>query len=303
MTGQNCLVSPRAERVSVAAASVTRAMSWLMGERTQSLPTDRALAQQLERAIPWLEESLEINRAFLYHCAVFLTRQLDIDQFVTLSAGPYRPWPGRRADLQPPCTAVPGSVVVHVHPLTGTGEAGPSCNHPHTYAGLDPMLSLLSTPVLEALDHRRPVGVLIDDPGAWTDSDDLVFGLDRLRDWLPPGSAIALTHATTDLAPAEVRPREDRAVRLRAEATGRPYQPRTRAEIESMLAPWPLVGEGVVAAGGFFPDHARLPEHHSSAYAAVALHPLQADRQAGPGGAGLAAGTVHVSASNACGVP
>ncbi|WP_217231260.1 SAM-dependent methyltransferase [Streptomyces anulatus] len=294
----------RVEHPEVSDASVTRAMGWLMGERTQSLPSDRALAQQLEKAVPWLEESLEISRAFLYHCAEFLGRNSGIEQFVTLSTGPYRPWPGRRADLQPPCAAVPGSAVVHVRTLAGTGEAGPSCNHPQIYAGLDERLSLLSSPAVEALDRRRPIGVLIDDPGPWTDIDELLSGLDRLRGWLPPGSAIALTHATADLAPAEVRPREDHAVRLRTEATGRPYQPRTRAEIESLLAPWPLAGEGVVATGGFFPDHAHshLPEHHSSACAALALHPLRADLQAGPGVAGLAADATPEPASKACGV-
>ncbi|MFJ8762105.1 hypothetical protein [Streptomyces cyaneofuscatus] len=37
--------------------------------------------------------------------------------------------------------------------------------------------------------------------------------------------------------------------------------------------------DGPVPAGKFFPDHAhaQLPEHHSGAYAAMALHPSHSD--------------------------
>ncbi|WP_145503792.1 SAM-dependent methyltransferase [Streptomyces sp. CFMR 7] len=271
--------------LAVDAGTATRAMSWLMGERIQTLPRDRALAQQLEKAIPWLANSAKINRAFHYQCARTMNERLGIDQFVTLSPGPYRPWRGQRADLQPPCDAVPGSAIVHVHTLAGTNASGPACQHPHTYAGPHQMLPLLRSPVMEAFDRRRPIGVLIDDVGPWTDSNaDLRFGMARLRDWLPPGSAIALTHATDELLPPgrqrAARARHRHAANLRAQATGRPYRPRSRTEIAELLAPWPLANvDGPVATGTFFPDHAHahLLEHHSGAYAAMALHRLHPD--------------------------
>ncbi|MFJ1662465.1 SAM-dependent methyltransferase [Streptomyces anthocyanicus] len=266
-------------------ASATRAMSWLMGEHALTLPPDRALARHLNQAVPGLAEILEINRAFHYHCAEILNQQLGIDQFVSLSPGPHRPWPGRRADLQPPCAAVPGSVFVHVHTLAGAAT-GSSCRHQHTYeyGGPQEMPRLLGTPAMEALDRRHPIGVLIDAVGPWTASDDSLLGaLDTLRAWLPPGSAITFTHATTDLEPASRRrttgatPWMRSAAHLLSRATGRPYRPRSRAAITNLLAPWPLAGEGVVATGAFFPDHAhaRLPEHRSGTYAAVALHPVR----------------------------
>lgn len=269
----------------VNAAAAVRAMRWFMGESCQTLPADRELAHRLRKALPWFARSLEVQRGFLFHSAELFYRRLGIDQFVMFSAGPYRPWPGLAADLQPPCTAVPRATFVHVNVLTATGESGPPCGHRHTGAGLAEMLQLLRHPALNDLDRRRPVGVLVDDIGPLTDSTaDLQFGLDRLREWLPPGSAIALTHSTTDLLPtgrqAAVRSRHSLAARLLTQATGRPYQPRSRTEIAKLLAPWPLTNvDGPVATGKFFPDHAhaQLPEHHSGAYASMALHPLHPD--------------------------
>ncbi|MFJ5734030.1 SAM-dependent methyltransferase [Streptomyces microflavus] len=267
----------------VNAAASARAMRWLMGEQCQTLPADRVLARRLQAALPWLARSLEMQRGFLFHSTELFNQRLGIDQFITFSAGPYRPWPGLAVDLQPPCAAVPRAAFVHVNVLAATGESGRHCGHRHTCAGLAEMLRLLRHPALNDLDRRRPVGVLVDDIGPLTDSTaDLQFGLDRLREWLPPGSAIALTHSTTDLVPAGRQPAVrayDRLARLSTQATGRPYQPRRRAEIENLLAPWTLAGEGAVPTGAFFPDHAhaQLPEHHSGAYAAMALHPLHPD--------------------------
>ncbi|MFI1189759.1 SAM-dependent methyltransferase [Streptomyces californicus] len=275
-------------------ASSTRAMRWLMGEQCQTLPADRQLARKLQRDMPWLEMSLLINRSFHFSSAAYFSQRLDIGQFITLSAGPYRPWPGPDAEMQPPCAAVPDAEFVHVYALTGTGEGGTPCAHRHLQAGLHQMLGLLHHPALEALDRRRPIGVLADDIGPLSESTaDLRFGLDVLREWLPPGSAIALTHTTTDLLPAGrragVRARHDHAAK-RARATGGTYQPRSLADVKSLLGPWPLLRtDQPVATGAFFPDHAyaRLPEHHSGAYAAIALHP-----QSLPSAGRRAAGTL-----------
>ncbi|MEU7331759.1 SAM-dependent methyltransferase [Streptomyces parvus] len=276
------------DRVNAAAA--VRAMRWLMGEPGQALPGDRALAIRLRSALPWLVRSLEVQRQFLFRSAELFRWRLDIDQFVTFSAGPYRRWPGLAADLQPPCTAVPDAAAfVHVNVLTATGESGPPCGHRHTDARFTKMLPLLRHPALTDLDRYRPIGVLVDDIGPLTDSTaDLQFGLDTLREWLPPGSAIALVHSTTGLLPtagrAAVRARRDFAARLVTQATGRPYRLRPRTEIAQLLSAWPPADpDQPVAAGKFFSDgHLQLPDHHSGAYAVMALHPLHPDQAKDP---------------------
>ncbi|MFH9561208.1 SAM-dependent methyltransferase [Streptomyces globisporus] len=269
----------------VTAAAAVRAMRWLMGEPGQALPGDRALAIRLRNALPWHVRSLELQRQFLFRSAELFRQRLDIDQFITLSAGPYRPWPGLASDLQPPCTAVPDAAAfVHVNVLTATGESGPPCGHRHTDAQLTQMLQLLRHPALTDLDRHRPIGVLVDDIGPLTGSTaDLQFGLDRLREWLPPGSAIALVHSTTGLLPAAgraaVRARRDFAARLVTQATGRPYRLRPRTEIAELLSAWSAADPAQpVAAGKFFSNvHPLLPDHHSGAYAVMALHPLHPD--------------------------
>lgn len=109
----------------VKGAAAVRAMRWFMGESCQTLPADRELAGRLRKALPWLARSLEMQRGFLFHSTELFYRRLGIDQFVMLSAGPYRLWPGLAADLQPPCAAVPHASFVHVNVLTATGESGP----------------------------------------------------------------------------------------------------------------------------------------------------------------------------------
>ncbi|MFJ1742567.1 SAM-dependent methyltransferase [Streptomyces microflavus] len=271
------------DRVNAAAA--VRAMRWLMGEPGHALPGDRALAMRLRNALPWAVRSLELQRQFLFRSTELFRRRLGIDQFITFSAGPYRPWPGLAADLQLPCTAVPDAAAfVHVNVLTATGESGHPCGHRHTDARFTKMLPLLRHPALTELDRHRPIGVLVDDIGPLTASTaDLQFGLDRLREWLPPGSAIALVHSTTGLLPtagrAAVEARRDFAARLVTQATGRPYRLRSRAEIAQLLKPWPPGNlDQPVAAGNFFSDGlAQLPDHHSGAYAVMALHSLHPD--------------------------
>ncbi|MBK3584191.1 SAM-dependent methyltransferase [Streptomyces sp. MBT57] len=263
--------------VDVRSGCLDRAMSYLTGGPVPHFPRDRALAHRLQEATPWLVTSLEINRAFLHRTAQDFAGQLGIGQFITLGARAELPWPGQPEDVQPACSAVPKASFTHldVLPPTAVTRQAPGCHHARRVMRLGDMLTVLRS--LHAVDRTRPVAVLIDNAGAWTDSDaDLKFALDQLRAWLPPGSALCMTHATTELAPAA----EQQAALLRRNGSTEPYSPRSREAIAGLLEPWALSEPGLVPTSTFYPGHrhVQLPARYSGAYAAITLR-TEATRQ------------------------
>ncbi|MFJ6809071.1 SAM-dependent methyltransferase [Streptomyces anulatus] len=261
-------------RVDVTSGCLDRAMSYLTGGPVPHFPRDRALAHRLQEATPWLVTSLEINRAFLRRAVQDLAGQRGIRQFISLGARAELPWPGRPQDVQPACSAVSKASFTHLDilpPTAGTRQP-PGCHHARRVMHLGDMLGVLRSLAIQVVDRTRPVAVLIDNAGAWTDSDaDLHFALNQLRAWLPPGSALCMTHATTELAPAA----EQQAALLRRNGSTQAYSPRPRETIAGLLGPWPLSEPGLVPTSTFYPGHrhAQLPAHYSGAYAAIAFHP------------------------------
>ncbi|MFJ1954610.1 SAM-dependent methyltransferase [Streptomyces microflavus] len=263
--------------VDVRSGCLDRAMSYLTGGPVPHFPRDRALAHRLQKATPWLVTSLEINRAFLHRTAQDFAGQLGIGQFINIGAPAELPWPGQPEDVQLACSAVPEASFTHLDilPPTAVTRQAPGCHHTRRVMRLGDMLTVLRS--LHAVDRTRPVAVLIDNAGAWTDSDaDLKFALDQLRAWLPPGSALCMTHATTELAPAA----EQQAALLRRNGSTEPYRPRSRKAIAGLLKPWALSEPGLVPTSTFYPGHRhiQLPAHYSGAYAAITHHP-EATRQ------------------------
>ncbi|MFJ6437810.1 SAM-dependent methyltransferase [Streptomyces sp. NPDC091416] len=261
-------------RIDVRSGCLDRAMSYLTGGPMPHFPRDRALAHRLQEATPWVVTSLEINRAFLRQTAHNFAVQQGIRQFISLGARAELPWPGQPEDIQPACTAVPEASFTHldVLPPTAVTRQSPGCHHARRTMRVGDVLAVLRRPVLQAVDRTRPVAVLIDNAGAWTSSDaDLRFALNQLRAWLPPGSTLCMTHATTELAPAA----EQQAALLRQNESTQTYSPRPRETIAGLLSPWALSEPGLVPTSTFYPGHrhAQLPAHHSGAYAAITLHP------------------------------
>lgn len=261
-------------RVDVRSGCLDRAMSYLTGGPVPHFPRDRALAHGLQEATPWLVTSLEINRAFLRQTAQDFAVQRGIRQFISLGASAELPWPGQLEDVQPACSAVPKASFTHLDILSatvGTRQA-PGCHHARRNMRVGDILAVLRSPVLQTVDRTRPVAVLIDNAGAWISSDaDLHFALSQLRAWLPPGSALCMTHATTELAPEA----EQQAALLRRNGAAQAYSPRPRETIAGFLRPWTLSEPGLVPTSTFYPGHrhAQLPAHHSGAYAAITLRP------------------------------
>ncbi|MFJ7242146.1 DUF6302 family protein [Streptomyces olivaceus] len=120
------------------------------------------------------------------------------------------------------------------------------------------------------LDWNRPIGVLLHDVLPWIDSDQTVSeAMTVLREMLPPGSAVSLTHAT-DLGP-------NRMSRLTAPFAdaGIPFKPRTTAAIGNLFGNWPVEPPGLVPPHHWHPTHPHtaLDPHRAGALAGLAFKP------------------------------
>ncbi|MFE0257278.1 DUF6302 family protein [Streptomyces sp. NPDC059010] len=122
------------------------------------------------------------------------------------------------------------------------------------------------------LDWSRPIGVLLHDVLPWIGSDETVTeAMDVLREQLPPGSALSLTHAT-DLGDNPMS-RFTAPFRM----AGIDFKPRDAATIQALFGNWALEPPGLVPPHRWHPSHphADLDPHEAGALAGVAFKPEQ----------------------------
>ncbi|MGY3056200.1 hypothetical protein ACVWZD_000444 [Streptomyces sp. TE3672] len=247
-------------------------------------PADRSTVRNLMDVAPCYETSVQINHEHNLLTAGLLATGLGIGQFLDLGPGlPSRP--GYTDTYPRICSVLQDVTVIHVD--THTSLAGPTrtctANGRHLFlrGDITQPLPLLRNPLVQGfIDLCRPVGVLAPDTLSWIPDDAGVLHLmDRLRDWAPPGSALALTHATHDFTPTA----QAEATTACLRAAGLSHHPRTRTEIARLLRHWDLREPGLVATGHYHRNHphAHLPDRHSAAYAAIALRPPGRSRTAG----------------------
>ncbi|MET9778919.1 SAM-dependent methyltransferase [Streptomyces sp. NPDC006367] len=129
------------------------------------------------------------------------------------------------------------------------------------------MPALLAAGPIARLDHGRPIGVLLHDVLPWISDETAHTALAALRSWLPPGSVLSVTHATTDTAPKAMAS----LTRLYAKA-GIGFRPRSGQQIRDLLRSWtPLEADGPVTTASWR-HPSRLHPHWdpSHAYAILA---------------------------------
>ncbi|MCX4681493.1 SAM-dependent methyltransferase [Streptomyces sp. NBC_01433] len=258
-------------------ANAARISNWALGGR-DNYEADRAVGTQLRAAAPWFEASVKITRAYS-HLTVRALAKRQIRHFLNLGCG--LPLLNRTdPDIHTVASeSIPHATILHVDhdPMVGGHArmcmAGPPGNHPYLHADLRQITGILQQPDVQSLKAGgEPVGVLLHDVLPYlTDTAEVDHILGTLRDWLPLGSAISLTHATADL-----RPEQATAAARIIEQAGIPYRPRTHGQIRDLLSPWQLLSPGLVPTGRCHPAHKHtlLPKHHSGAYAAIAIHPV-----------------------------
>jgi len=167
-------------------------------------PADRAAVRQILRDFPEVRGIALANRAFLQRAAWFLAAEAGIRQFIDIGTG--IPSAGNvhevavRAAPDARVVYVDNDPIVHVHAnalLTGSGTTG------IVLADLrDPAAIRADPRVQELIDFSRPVALLLVAILHFIrDEEDPAGIVAALRDALPDGSYLVLTHGTQDFHP------------------------------------------------------------------------------------------------------
>ncbi|GAA2493489.1 SAM-dependent methyltransferase [Winogradskya humida] len=225
---------------------------WLGGK--DNFAADRQVGDAMLQAIPGLRAMAAENRKFVHRAARDLVTEEGLRQFLDIGTGiPTRPNLHEIAQRLAPETRVvyvdnDPIVLVHARALMVSSEQGRS---EYISADIRDPDSILTEKVLqENLDLKQPVGLtliailmlLADEADPWT----LVA---QLRDALPSGSVLAITHPTADFNPAAV----GEAVAA-ARGAGMTLVARTKDEVARFFGDWELLSPGIVPTSAWRPD-------------------------------------------------
>lgn len=242
---------------------------------------DRQLASGLLRAAPWLKDMVAINQRHRPHAVTVLARELGITQFLDLGCGLPSIW-NRSLQRHEPALTYEAAVGVHAASRVVYVD-----NDPMVFALTRFLLESTATAALRAdirqtnellnhheihstLDPEQPVAVLAHDLLPWVDDEAAAAAMAALRDWLPAGSAISITHASPDMAPQAMSSLVDHYA-----VAGITYRPRPLKQIRSLLGSWTPLLPGLVPTSQWRSGSIRcLPSAaYSHAYAAVITRP------------------------------
>jgi hypothetical protein len=219
-------------------------------------PADRAAVRQIQRDFPEVRAIAVANRAFMQRVVRFLATEAGIRQFLDIgtgipSAGNVHEVAGRAApDAR--VVYVDNDPIVHVHAnalLTGSGTTG------IVLADLrDPAAILASPQLREVIDFTRPVAVLLVAILHFIkDEEDPAGIVATLRDALPPGSYLVLSHGTQDFHPPGGA---DMAAAAYKNATA-PLVLRTHEQVSAFFNGFDLLEPGLVQAPLWRPEGRR----------------------------------------------
>jgi SAM-dependent methyltransferase len=206
---------------------------------------DRVAAEQVLAVLPAQRRSAIENRRFLRRVVRYLAGEAGIDQFLDIGVG--LPTQGAvhevAHEINPDARVVYADfdpvVVSHANALLYQRDLSVVVE-----GDLRKPAGLLASPVVrEHLDFRRPVAVLLLAVLHFvSDDDDPAAIVARLRDAVPPGSHLVISHVGLDLV--------DKAVAARAmeiyRRANEPIWPRSHEEIQGFFGDWELLEPGLV---------------------------------------------------------
>jgi hypothetical protein len=225
---------------------------WLGGK--DNFAVDRAVGEAMIQAIPGMRYMAGENRKFVHRVARDLVAKEGIRQFLDVGTGiPTRPNLHEIAQQIAPESRVvyvdnDPIVLVHARALMISTEQGRS---EYISADIrDPESILTDSTLLQTLDLTQPVGLtLIAILMLLGDGDDPWAKVEALRDAMPSGSCLAITHPTADFAPEEVN-----AAVAAATGAGMTLVARTKEAVERLFGDWEPLEPGIVPVSSWRPD-------------------------------------------------
>lgn len=233
--------------------NIARMYHHYLGGR-ETFQADRDAAEQVLAALPVTRVSAAAIREFIRRAVRFLAGEAGIDQFLDLGVG----LPARHAVHEVAQQVNPAARVAYVDNdpvVVSHGDA--LLAKPGVAvvvrADLRRPAELLAMPEIRAhLDFRRPVAVLLVSVLHFiADADDPYAIVATIRNALPAGSYLALSHISADFVPDESVVRRAVAAYQKANA---PAWPRGRADILRFFDGFDLVEPGLVPKPQWRPE-------------------------------------------------
>ncbi|MGH3249549.1 MAG: SAM-dependent methyltransferase [Trebonia sp.] len=225
-------------------ANIARVYDWWLGGH-HNFRADQDAARAMIAVEPNARAIARANRAFLGRAVRFLAAEAGIRQFLDIGSG----MPTQNNVHQVVAAAAPGTRVVYADAddvvvahskliLEGNADAAV------IQADLRDPASILADPVTKTLlDFTRPVALLLVAVlHCIADADNPEQIVATLRDALPPGSYLVVSHACSDPKP-EAMAKFESVYNSKVAAQGRA---RTRAEITRFFDGFTLVDPGPV---------------------------------------------------------
>ncbi|MFE9426525.1 SAM-dependent methyltransferase [Kitasatospora sp. NPDC006697] len=241
---------------------------------TTNFAADREAAGQAMAVFPWARTAAREYRAFM-HRSVRALAGLGLDQFLDIGTGiPTSPNLHELAQQANPRARVVYTdndpvVLAHAQALLRSAAAGRTA---YLQAdATDPERILASEEVRSTLDLGRPVALSLNALLHFVPGEEQARAIvEHFKEVLPSGSTLAISHGTTEFAPAET----ERVIQVYA-AAGTPVRMRGRAEIARFFDGWQLLDPGLVAVQRWRPDTppSSVSDAEVSGFAAVARKP------------------------------
>lgn len=235
------------ENVDVTRPSPARVYdAWLGG--AQNFAADRAAADAMTAVMPELPAALRANRVFLSRVVRTLAEQ-GVDQFLDLGSG--LPTVGNVHEVATAANPAARVVYVDIDPVAFADAERLLAEEPRAeviQADLRDPAALYEQPRLHTmLDFSRPVAVLMLAVLHFIPDDEDPAGIvaDYLR-WLPAGSYLAISHATTDTPTADTAAHVQAATENYQQSVGG-FHLRSRDEITALFAGTTLLEPGLCA--------------------------------------------------------
>lgn len=257
-------------RIDTTKAHPARRYNYWLG-RKDNFAVDRESGDEIERMFPGIRIAAQANRDFLRRGVRYLCKEAGIRQFLDVGTG--LPTEDNTHEVAQRIDAAARVVYVDNDPLVLThARALLTSTDPGVTAYIDADLrhpgQILDDPVLgTTLDLSRPVGLLLVAVMHFLEDDNQAFdAVSTLMDAVAPGSFLVLSHATSDLLPADT-------VNKLARAPGRGgFTDRTEAQIRRFFDGLTLVPPGLSVVSNWRPEPGTVPPSAElvSVYGAVA---------------------------------
>nr|WP_308129601.1 SAM-dependent methyltransferase [Actinoplanes polyasparticus] len=244
-------------------ANGARVHNYLLGGK-DNFAADRQAGDALRREIPGLPQMTRATREFMRRAVTHMAGDAGIRQFLDVGAGlpssPNLHEVAQNIAADSRVVYVDNDPIVAVHGRALMTSTPQGCC-PFAEADLRQPRTILDHPSLTStIDLTQPVGLtLLGVLAQLADTDHPAAAVAELRDAVPCGSLLAISHLTADFAPRPF------AKALTAAAkTGIRLYPRPEAAVHGFFGDWELLEPGLVPVSAWRPedDSEDLPTAH-----------------------------------------